>query len=165
MPRKAENLLAAIQGLEHVVDGNTGQGQEQGATLDPALATLEKAVRQHADALRLPDGLIGPMDRPRIPSPGLDRRTQELREELTHILADIQGLRTRASVQGQVPAVSGGPGNLAGALPVAPEAGAVADHAVLIQRARQLSQALEEFENKEADVILEAVNTDVGAGD
>jgi hypothetical protein len=165
MPTRTDNLLAAIQEFERVVGGGAHPGPGQGAGLDRALAGLEKAVRRHADALREPDGLVGHIDRPRVPSPGLDRRTQHLGEELAHILGDIRGLRTKAQAEGQAPAVSADPATLAGALPVAPEAGAVADHGLLVQRARQLAQALMEFENEEARVILDTVNTDVGAPD
>ncbi len=162
MVARTDNLMTAILELERVLGS---QGQGQGADLNRALARLEEAARRHAAALGEPDGLIGPMDRPRIPSPGLDRSTRHLREQLVHILEAIRGLRTKARAQGQAPAVNPDPATLAGALPVAPEAGAVADHGALILRARQLAQTLEDFENREADVVLETVNTDVGAGD
>jgi len=48
---------------------------------------------------------------------------------------------------------------------VTPEAGAVPDLGVLRQRSRRLLEALERYEKAEAEVILEGVTPDVGAGD
>jgi hypothetical protein len=165
MPAKADNLMAAIVDLERVLDGTAADERGRTTDLDRALAGLEEAVRRHADALRGPEGLVGNVDRPRIPSPAVDRHTERLRQVLAQILRHIQGLRVKARAEGQDPAVSGDPATLAGALPVAPEAAALADHGVLVQRARQLARALERFENEEADLMLDSVNMDIGAGD
>jgi hypothetical protein len=165
MTKNTDNFLAAIQRFERVVDGQARSGQEQQADLDQALAGLEEAVCLHADSLREPEELLDHLDGPRIPSPGLDRRTQNLRDELAAILENIRSLRAQVHAEGQPPAVDVDPATLAGALPVAPEVGGVVEHGILLQRARQFIQTLEAFENEEADVILDTVNTDIGAGD
>ena len=166
MPANTDNLLVAIEELERVLSSPAGSDPAGGtARLERALGGLEQAVRRHADALREPDGLVGQIDRPRVPSPGLDRHTEHLRAELAHFLEDIRTLRSRARAEGQLPRRSADPTNLAGALPVAPEAGALAKQGVLVQRARQLAQALERYEDEEADLLLDTVNTDIGSPD
>jgi hypothetical protein len=133
MPATKDNLMAAVSDLERVL-GETGATAE----LEPALAGLETALQRHAQLLRQPDGLVGKLDRPRIPSPGLDRQTGHLGEEAQRLLCDVQELRQR--------------------LPAG-------DPAALCQRARILAEGLEHFEDKEARLILDTVNTDVGAGE
>jgi hypothetical protein len=160
MPANTDNLLVAIEELERVLNNPAGGTSR----LEGALGNLEQTMQRHADALREPDGLVGQIDRPRIPSPGLDRHTEHLREELAHFLEDIRTLRNRAQVDRQTPRVSADP-TLAGALPVAPEAGALSNQGVLVQRARRLAQNLERYENEEADLLLDTVNTDIGSPD
>jgi hypothetical protein len=161
MPATTDNLLVAIEELVRVLNGPAGGI----ARLERALGNLEQTVQRHAEALGEPDGLVGQIDRPRVPSPGLDRHTEHLREELAHFLEDIRKLRRRARSEGQTPPLSADPENLAGALPVAPEAGALSNQGVLVQRARQLARALERYENEEADLLLDTVNMDIGAPD
>jgi hypothetical protein len=141
MSAKTDNLVAAVAELEHVLDETAGaRGPDQSARLGHALGALEEAARRHARVLHQPDGLVGAVDRPRLPSPAVDRETAHLAQELDQLLHDIRELRGRA-----------------------PQTGA--DHAALFRRARQLAEALERFEAREAHLILESINLDLGAGD
>ena len=95
----------------------------------------------------------------------MTRRAAELRRELDGFAEETRTLRTRAQGAAQAFGVTGNPANLAGALPVAPEAGAVPDFGMFRERTRKLLEALKHYEDEEARLILESVNTDIGAGD
>jgi hypothetical protein len=161
MPKNTDKLMAAIQELERTASTEQSLATRGGEGLDQPLAQLEDAVRQHVKDLRKPDELVGHVDRPIVPSPGLDRRTEHLREELTGILEDISNLRWRIEVAGNSAAETAG----SATRPAGPAIGAIDHGSVLIRRVRQLVQAPQAFEIEEADVILEAVTTDIGAGD
>jgi hypothetical protein len=136
------NLPLALEELERALSPSAGSdGQDRTAQLAEALADLEEAARRHIRAMESPDGLIGKMDRPRLPSPAVDRGTDQLRAELESFLQDIQALRARAQM---------------GTLP---------EHSAFFQRARQLAAELERHQAREACLVLETVNLDLGAGD
>jgi hypothetical protein len=166
MPAKANDFNTVADGLERTLsEGAAGREREWVSGVDRALAAVEEAVRRRAEALRTPDGRLVDVDRPRLPSPAVDRRTDALERELGTFLE-----RTR-SLRGQVPGAAEGigleqdPAELAGALPVAPEAGAAADLGVFRQHARELAEALRHFEREEADVVLDRITPNIGAGD
>ncbi len=166
MAATKDALLTAVDALEQALDASgAGQGQEWARRVDQALAAVEKAVRQRGTALRANDGMPVPVDRPCLPSPAVDRRTADLQQTLADCRREAEALR------GKLPGAAEGldvpvqPDGLAGALPVAPEAGAVADLGVFEQRARKLLEELRHYRDEEVDVILEWVNTDVGAPD
>jgi hypothetical protein len=144
MSAKREDLLAAVTHLERVLKHPAGP--PGAAHLEQALANLEDVVSRHTATLRDPNALMGSdMDRPRIPSPGVDRQTRHLREELKGLLQDVRNLRTR--------------------VPLPDSPGAWGDHANLARRARKLAEALERYEDHEVHLILDSVNTDIGSPD
>jgi hypothetical protein len=144
MSKHKDNLPAVVAVLERILEG-PAVGAASSPILDQALARLEEVVRHHASMLYQPGALIDDAERPRLPSPGVDRKIAHLGEELELLLRDIQDLKARTPVPGQRQAS--------------------ADYAGLLRRARQLALALEQFNDKEAHVILDSVNTDLGAGD
>jgi hypothetical protein len=159
MRGKSANLVRAVERLETIL-GDVGP--DQVTRLKQALAQVEDAVWQRIVALKPVDGKIVKVDRPRLPSPGVDRRADKLCAELEHFLEEAQALRASARETGTAPQ---DPATLGGALPVAPEVGAVADWGVFVQRARRLVADLEEYENQEAELIYDSINTDIGSPD
>jgi hypothetical protein len=101
---------------------------------------VEQQVRQRAAVQRGPDGLVPDVDRPRVPSPAVDRRSAERRQELEGFLQQVQTLRAQA--QGGAP-----------------------DFGSLRERIRALTEALRRHSDAEAERVLESINMDLGAGD
>jgi hypothetical protein len=166
MAANQDPIVRAADALERAAAADSaGRDRDWIDTVDRALAAVEQAVRQRAEVLREPDGQLLDVDRPRVPSPAVDRRTEGLERELHQFLDEVQALRSqvRGAAEGLGMAIA--PDELAGALPVAPEAGAAADLAVFRQHARRLAEEVRRFEREETDLILDAVNTDIGAGD
>jgi hypothetical protein len=142
MQPKKMSLPTAIAELERALAEAVGAARtERAMRLPLALADLEEAIQRHLRAMQAPDGLIGKMDRPRLPSPTVDRGTEHLRAELVRFLQDIDTLRLNI------------------------RAGVAAEQGAFFRRARELAAALERYEDREADLILESVNMDIGAPD
>jgi hypothetical protein len=161
-----DNLEAAADGLERALAEEVG-GREQAwaGNVDGALAAVEEAVREHAAALEGPDGRLVEVDRDLLPSPTVTRRAAHLRQELDGFLKEAQALRSKVPGAVQTSGVSANPQNLAGALEVAPEAGAAPDRGVFHQRARRLLEGLRRYPKEEGEVILDGITPDIGAGD
>ncbi len=159
MTTNRDDLVAAVDRLEQTL-GTPGNGD----ALRRALGGLEDALWQHAAVLAGPDGPLPDIDRPLLPSPGVSRRTEELRQQLDNFLTELRALRTKARGLA-APSGTTRPDTMAGALPVAPEMGAAVDYGVICARARDLIADLQQFEEEEEDLILHSVNTDIGAGD
>jgi hypothetical protein len=141
MTAKQDNLTAAMAELEHAVaDWEAGRGAEPAWRLDRTLASLEQVVREHDQSLDR-GGEVVDVESPRIPSPTVDRQVESLHHELHRLLEEAHLLRGR---------LAGGP---------APATGRLRDWV------RQLLEALGRYDEQEARVIQEALNTDVGAGE
>jgi hypothetical protein len=132
------NLAAAVTELEQALDDGAPDPSQR---LEGALAGLEQAAREHALLLDPVHGKLIDVDRPLIPSPGLARHECGLRQELGEVVADAAALRERL-------AEAAGP-----------------DLGRLRERARQLAEALDHFNEQEARLIQDSVITDIGAGD
>ncbi len=139
MPAKQDNLWAAVKELERVLDQGSA-GPERARQLDRALAAVEQAVRLHAESLDASGGDLIDVEGPRIPSPTVTREVGELRRELDDVLDEVGALRDRLA--------SGG-----------------ADFGPFRQRARRLAESLEKYDEEEARVIQETINTDIGSPD
>jgi hypothetical protein len=163
MKARKKTLEAAVTGLERALA--TDAGPDWAGRVGQALDRLEQAVREHNQALAATDGRLVEVDRPLLPSPTVDRRTEELRRDLDGFLEEAKALR--GQVRGAAPGAGLGVGaaGQAGAREVAPEAGAAADFGVFCQRARRLLEALHHFEEEETDLVQDSVTTDIGAGD
>jgi hypothetical protein len=159
-------LLTATERLERTLgEGAPGRERDWAREVDDALAGLEQAVRQRAATLIGRDGSVVKVDRPRLPSPTVDRQAAHLRQELDDILGQLGALRLE--VQGASQAFGGTlpPTPTTGALPAAPRAGAVPDFGGFRQKAQGLVEAVRRYEEEAAHMVLESVNTDIGAGD
>ncbi|HEV3255500.1 MAG TPA: hypothetical protein VG013_01345 [Gemmataceae bacterium] len=166
MPAKTDVLSPALDRLERAL-AERGAGRERDwvERVDQALAAVEQGVRQHAATLEAPDGRVVDVDSPRLPSPTVSRRAAKLHQELDGFLVETRALRAKVRGASQGLGIAVSPSGLAGALAVAPEAGAIPDFSVFCKRAKELLEALNHYEEEEADLILEAVTTDIGAGD
>ena len=163
MPTTKVPLTRAIQGLKEAL-GSNGVGQKDWAgRVGTALEAVEEAVRQHRAALEDEEGRLVDVNTSLNPSPVVKRRADGLREELGRFLKEARELRRKVD-EVHASAVAD-PKTLAGALPVAPEAGELPDFSVFWQRARDLLAGLGHFEEEEADLIQYSVTLDLGAGD
>src|SRR5438270_9863969 len=141
MPAKQDPIVTAAEALERSVAADAGgRTQDWVRDVDAALAAVEQVVRQRAEALRGPDGQLLDVDRPRLPSPDVSRRTEDLERELRQFLDEVQALRRQVQGAAERLGVPPSPTGLAGALTVAPEAGAVADLGAFQQHARRLAE-------------------------
>lgn len=166
MPAKQDPIVTAAEELERSATAEAaGRPRDWMRGVDRALAAVEDTVRRRAAALRGPEGELLDVDRPMLPSPAICRRADELERELHHFLDEVRALLQQVQGAAEGLGMDANPAELAGALTVAPEAGAVADLGVFRQHARQLAEAMRRFEHEETDLILDAVTPDVGAGD
>jgi hypothetical protein len=131
-------LVEAVRGLEQALAG----GGDLPRRLGPALVAVEQAVRQHERVLDADGPRVVDIESPRIPSPIVTREVGKLHGELEELLGEARALRDRLSGGGPAP-----------------------DPARLRERVRRLLEALARFDEQEARVIQETVNTDIGAGD
>jgi len=166
MPTKSDALSASVEGLERALaERSTSPERDWAERVDQALAAVEQAVRQRSATLEAPDGRLVDIEGPRLPSPTVSRRAGKLHQELDGFLDETRALRAKLRGSAQAPGTVVTPSGQAGALALSPEAGAVADFGVFCKRARELLDALGHYEQEEADLILDTVTTDIGAGD
>jgi hypothetical protein len=112
MPAAGEDLVAAVRELERVLGEPDGPGRlDRLARLDRALDAVGEAAHLHLGALYHPDGLISGVDRPRLPSPAVDREAGKLLVRLERLLRELHELRARVPVSG-TPAALAGPADL-----------------------------------------------------
>jgi hypothetical protein len=161
-----KSLTSVAEALERALGQDTaGREQDWIAGVDGALGAVEKAVRARAGSLLSPDGHLVEIDRPRLPSPAVDRRTEELERELHLILERAESLRRQVRGAAEGVGMDQNPAEVAGALSVAPETGAVAALGVFRQQAGELADALRRLEHQEVDLVLDSITPDLGAGD
>jgi hypothetical protein len=161
MPATRGPLAKAVDGLKRALAGDVAAGGEEWAGgFGRALAAVEQAVRRHRATLEDGEGRVVDVNTSLNPSPTVDRRAGELRQELDGFLREAQALRGK--LHGVHAAATKDPSTLAGALPVAPQA---ADLGVFCERAERLVEGLGQFDREEADLIQESVTLDLGAGD
>jgi hypothetical protein len=166
MAKKSDALLTAAEKLQRALAADVaGQERDWADRVARALTQLADAIGQRAATWKSPEGKVVDVESPRLPSPTVARRGSELRRDLDGFLEQARTLQT--DVRHVARTFGGGAdvANLAGALPVAPEAGAVPDFGVFRQRAEQLVEGVQRYIQQEAGLILESVNIDVGAGD
>jgi hypothetical protein len=163
MPGRKSSLREAVDGLKRALD-DAGRGRTWAGRVGRALAAVEQAVRRHRATLKDSEGRAVDVDTALNPSPTVDRRTDEFRQELGSFLREAQALREKVGGLHPMDGTTD-PSTIAGALSVAPEAAALTDFGVFCERAEQLVQGLEHYNEEEAVLIQESVNLDLGAGD
>jgi hypothetical protein len=165
MSAEVRNFNKVADDLERALGNGPGRELDWARAADRALAAVEEAARLRAEALRTPDGHLIDLDRPLLPSPVVDRRTDTLERQLQQVLEQAGSLRRQVRGAAEGVGMDQDPAEAAGALSVAPEAGAVADLGVFRQHAHELAKALRQIEQEEADLVLDSVTPDIGAGD
>jgi hypothetical protein len=165
MPANESDFNKVADDLERALGDDVGRERDWARAADRALAAVEEAARRRAEALRTPDGRLIDVDRPRLPSPAVDRRTEDLERQLRQVLERARSLRGQVQGAAEGVGLEQDPAEAAGALAVAPEAGAVADLGVFRLHAHELAEALRHIERQEADLVLDSVTPDIGAGD
>lgn len=143
MSTKHGDLMMAVRELDQAL---ATTGPEQATRLAAACARVEEEVRKHTEELNSGHELID-VDRPRFPSPVVDRQVGELNHELDEMQREAVVLRSRLRNAERSP----------GATPP--------DLEKLRERARRLLAMLEHYEAEEVRVIQDNVMTDIGAGD
>jgi hypothetical protein len=152
MERLELALSAPVAGCERTWAGRVGQ----------ALNEVEQAVQQHAAAAEDTDSMFTQVD---LTRPTLVRRIHELREEHAELLDQVSALRrgvARAADAFRPEDV--GPLSMS-ALPATRVSGPVPNFSALRQQAQELLTALQHHRDAEGELVLESVNTDLGAGD
>lgn len=158
-------LIEARTELQNVLAERTaGSDRAWLDRVEPCLARLEQAARQHLANLGDDGENAGNGESSLQPSPKVARRTEALRQELEALRQEAATLRGQAQTVHPVAAPSN-PRTAAGALSVAPEAAEIADFGVFYERLEQMLHDFEHFDEDETDMIQESVNLDLGAGD
>jgi hypothetical protein len=143
MKAMRDDILAAVHELEKVLNEcDASRGPDRPGRLGRALVAVEQAVRLHAEGLDASDGNLIDVEGPRVPSPTVTREVGGLRQELDELLDEATALREKLTGEGAGP-----------------------DVGRFRQRARRLVESLERYEQEEANVILDTVNTDIGSPD
>jgi hypothetical protein len=155
----AEPMARLEQALSAPVAGCERTWAEQVAA---ALDTVEQAVRQHAAGAEDAEGLYTHVD---LTRPTLVRRVNELRLEHGGLLDQLSALRAEVAR-----AAAAFRPDLAGhlsvdALPASPVSGSVPNFSALRQQAQDFLATLQHHSDAEGELLLESVNTDLGAGD
>ena len=123
---------------------SVGRQQQWMEAVGDALARLEGALRQHQAAAWHPDGPLAEIDQTR---PTLARQTDELRSDYDDYLQQLLTLREQVRRTAQAGPSDG------------------VDLAALRQQAEQFLAGLQKKWETETKLLLESVNTDIGAGD
>jgi hypothetical protein len=159
------SLAKAVEDLRQILVMHDSGGESQWARrMGETLTKVEQAASSHRARLKDERGRVVDVDTPLNPSPTVDRRANELREELDELMREARRLRGKLSSLHPAPEKID-PGTAAGALPVAPEAADVADFGVFCERVEKLLNGFEQFDEEESDLIQQSVTLDLGAGD
>src|SRR5262249_1961995 len=154
------------QGLEHLTQvltaGCAGREEAWAQDADGVLAELETALRQHAQAAEAPNGSLSKVD---LTPPSLVRRVNDVRQQQSTLQAGLAALRQDLRRAGDAFGRSAQPGQGAHALPPLQGPEGVPDFGAVRRRAEEIAAALRKLEEEEADLLLESVNMDWGAGD
>lgn len=113
-----------------------GREQEWAQTAAEALSGVEAALRQHTAAANRPDGALAEVDNTR---PTLARQASALRDEYGALLKQVTMLKQ--------------------------EVQSAADLGLFRRHAEEFLTGLEQSKEAEASLVLESLNTDLGAGD
>jgi hypothetical protein len=146
--KKHAFLTAAAELKQALALDSTGRERDWAERVDRALAALVAAVQRHHATLQAPSGGVVDVDNGRVPSPAVDRRLSVLYEELEGVLGEAAALRARLQ-----------------RVLTSATAGELPDFTLCRRRAEELLDALDRYEADEADLILDSVTTDIGAGD
>jgi|SRR5579875_1004944 chromosome segregation ATPase len=144
--RPQEDALAIfLDRLHQVLDTDcAGREHDWVEAVEDALARLEAALQQHQAAAWHPEGPLAEIDQTR---PTLVRKADELRNDYEDLARQLPALREQVRRAAEAIRLDGG------------------DIAALRQQVEQLLAGLQEKREAEMKLVLDSVNTDIGAGD
>jgi hypothetical protein len=135
-------MVSALESLEQTLaDSAAGEKEDWLALLDRSLADLKQAARQRDAALDSGEGELVNLESPLVPSPGRDRRTDRLHDELDGILEEVTSVRSEVRSE---------------AVRFTPKLGRI------LNRVARLLESLKHYERDETGAVQETVNTDIG---
>lgn len=153
-PQNKDALALSLDQLQQtlVADG-TECVQQWAEAVGYALARLESALRKHRAAARRPDGPLAEVDQTR---PTLARQADDLRSDHDEFLRQLLGLREQ--IQRSAETFASCSGLTAGF-------GEGMDVRTIREQAEEILVGLQKNWQAETKLVLESVNTDIGAGD
>jgi hypothetical protein len=158
--------LLRLENLEQAVEMEVpGHERDWAERVAQALNATAQAVREHLKALKSSGPSIVQADRPRLPSPTVARRTAALERTMNSLVADLSRLGSNVRDAAQAFDRRIDPREAARSSAVAGKAGAIPDFGELRRRCTHVATALRRLNDAEAQLILESVNTDIGAPD
>jgi hypothetical protein len=131
---------AAEELRQALTDNASARGREWAIHMGQSLSDVEKTLRRHEGDFGGDDESLADKDRALLPSPGVHRRLEGLRQEPGELIEDVRILRTDLGV---------GRDTVVG----------------YAERAHHLLHALERLERGEIDLVQESITADIGAGD
>lgn len=145
--------LSLDQLQQTLIADDTGREQQWAEAVAYALARLEAALRKHRAAARRPDGPLAEVDQAR---PTLARQADDLRSDYDDFLRQLLDLREQIQLSAEAFAPSNGHSVCVGE---------VMDVGAIREQADQICSGLQKDWLAETNLVLESVNTDLGAGD
>jgi predicted nucleic acid-binding Zn-ribbon protein len=134
-------LMGAAEELRHALAENAAaRGREWAIRVGHALSDVEKILRQHAGEIPTGDETLIGQERALLPSPGIERKADALREELQDLIDNVRMLRTELAAGRESSANS-------------------------TQKAHTLLHRLDKLERAEVELVQQSITPDIGAGD
>jgi hypothetical protein len=159
-----DRLLASGESLKSALEVDiAGHEPEWAERARVALIHIENTLRQHIAEVEAPAGLLATeVD---LTRPSLVREVSKLRREHQDLLEKAAALREQVEAAGQAfqPIIEGA--SAACALPEPAQHAGVINLGQLRDSIEQFLAALLKHREREADLTLESVTTDLGAGD
>jgi hypothetical protein len=134
-------VMGAAEELRQALTENAAaRGREWALHMGHSLSDVEKTLCQHKGDFGTDDDTFGENQRGLLPSPGVQRKIEGLRQELGELIEGVRILRVD---------LGAGQDTVAG----------------FAQRAHHLLHALERLERGEIDLVQQSITPDIGAGD
>jgi hypothetical protein len=152
-PPREDALALSLDHLHQALAADSaGCGRNWAQAVGDALANLEAALRQHRKAARRPDGPLAEVDQTR---PTLARQADEVCSDYDELLRQLLALREQVQEAAEASRASSSPTT----------AGGLVEISAVRERAEQILAGLQKNRQDETNLVLESVNTDIGAGD
>lgn len=152
-PASEDTLVRSLDHLHQALAADSaGCEREWAQAVGDALAGLEAALRQHRKAARRPDGPLAEVDQTR---PTLARQADELRSDHDEFLRQLIALRELVRQAAQASPADSSRRSGGGRVEVS----------AIREQAEQILAGLQKNWHEETNLVLESVNTDIGAGD
>lgn len=153
-PHGKDALALSLDQLQQTLTADdTGRERQWAEAVGYALARLEAALRKHRAAAGRRDGPLAEVDQTR---PTLARQVDNLRSDYDDFLRQLLDLREQIQRSAEALAPSNG---------FTVRVGEVMDVSAIRGQTEQICAGLQKDWQAETKLVLESVNTDLGAGD